>query len=262
MVQFAGPMDAVPPKPALDRPSEIGLSPKRVAIGLILIGAFLFTAQAFVLVMKYGFDREYLFGLAAKFHLNKEMNVPTVTSTLILVGCAAMLSVNALLSPKGRRAAWWLLAAVFLFLGYDESMQIHEMLSGSVHRTFQADWVPAFAWVLPYGAAIIVLAVVLLPWFLALDRASQISFFLAGVIYVGGALGIELLEGMSFSSIDQSLSVEGLRAANHSLPHELLTTTQECMEYIGSAFFLYLLVKRVGGLRLVPGPGLLPQAAS
>lgn len=241
----------------------LSITPQSAAKMLILLGAFLLAAHSCVLILKYGFGYDYLRGFADKFHLNKEANLPTMASSLILMLASALLAYTAANTPKrARPGVWWMLAAVFLFLSIDETVQIHELLSEPTHNAVQADWLPPFAWVLPYGVAALFLGVLTLPWFLKLDRTSQIRFFIAGCIYVGGALGVELLEGVSLQRIDPTLSPEALAAANQHLSHELLTSLQECMEYVGSAYFLYALVRRLGGLHLAAGAPAMPQAAS
>jgi hypothetical protein len=223
------------------------ITPKRLALVLVGVGLFLLAAHCGVMVAKHGYDHPYVGGLGPMFNMGNEMNVPTLASTLVLVTCGAMLAYTAAVAvgtPWDRRS-WALLAFIFIFLGFDENISIHEGLISPVNNMINADWVPAFAWVLPYGLAVIVLGVVMLPWFLKLDRPTQIRFVIAGVVYVGGALGVEILESVNFTSSDETLA-----AVKASLSNDILVTTQESMEFGGAAFFLWALVKRLGGIRI------------
>jgi hypothetical protein len=151
------------------------------------------------------------------------------------------------------RFAWFLLAAVFLFLGVDEATMIHEFASAPTREVLNASWVPHLAWVLPYGAAMIVLAVVLLPWFLKLDRSSQIRFVAAGFLFVLGAIGFELLESAQMRDI----LAENPDTVIEELQHPVVDTLilfEESLELIGLGVFLHALVSRIGGFTFRPGP--------
>ncbi|MEZ6001842.1 hypothetical protein [Hyphomonas sp.] len=231
---------------------SLHISARDVALALVIVGVPLLLAHVFVLTMNFGFGHSYLFGLAEKFNLNDEMNIPTLVATLELLACGVMLAANARFRPGGRGQAsgWWVLCAIFVFLGFDENASLHEMTSGPTANLLQADWVPEYAWMIPYGLALLIVAAVLLPWFLKIDRASQIRFVVAGTIFVAGALGIEILESANVSTADFEMTADGPALADVSLSLAVLTTVQECMEYIGAGYFLYALVLRLDGLTI------------
>lgn len=243
-------------------PGSLHITARSIALGLTIVGVPLLLAHVFVLTMNFGFGRGYLFGLAEKFNLNDEMNFPTLVATLELLACSAMLAANAYFRPGGRKqaAGWWVMCAIFAFLAFDENIGLHEMTSGPTSQLLQADWVPEYAWMLPYSVALLIAASVLLPWFLKVDRASQIRFVIGGAIFVSGALGIEILESANVSGAGPDVLADGIALADVSLGHALLTTAQECMEYIGAGYFLYALVLRLGGLTLGVAPARETQA--
>lgn len=244
------------PQSAAHAATELHISPRHVGRGLFLIGGVLLSAHVFVLVMNFGFGRDYLWGLAEKFNVNKEMNFPTLVATIELLACGALLAVNAHFRPGSLEQVpgWWILCAIFVFLGFDENIGLHEMTSGPTSQLLQAEWVPEYAWMIPYSVALVIAAAVLLPWFLKIERSSQIRFVVAGSIFVSGALGIEILESANFSAADPELLAGGEKLADISLRQATLTTAQECMEYVGAGYFLYALILRLGGLTLCVAP--------
>ncbi|KCZ49454.1 hypothetical protein [Hyphomonas pacifica] len=237
--------------PQAGRSPALSLSPKQLAWALVGIGLFLLMAHAAVLFLKYRLGYDYVMGLAPMFSLDEEANVPTLVSALVLLSCSVALALTAC-SAAGTRMArgWWVLSAAFLFLAFDENAQIHETLSVITGIVVQTSWMPAFPWILLYGLAVVALGIVLLPWFLKLDRGTQIRFAIAGTIYVGGALGMEVMESALYQMTDPTLSAEGWERLNSSLGFTLMTSLQECLEYGGAAYFLYVLVKRLGAIRL------------
>ncbi|KCZ49455.1 hypothetical protein [Hyphomonas pacifica] len=230
------------------------ITPKGVAWTLTGIGLLALLPHIGVLVMKHVFGKPYLGGMANMFHLNEEHNVPTLIAVFLLMTCAAALAYTASTLPaKSRdRAGWLVMALVFAFMAFDESVQIHELTSQPINDMFNAEILQPFGWVLPYGFALIVLGLVLAPWFFRLDRASQIRFIIAGTIFVGGALGIEIIEGAHYRSLGEELNPELYTKVNQTLAHDLLWTLQESMEYIGAGYFLYAIIKRLGGIQMAP----------
>lgn len=240
----------------MQRPTDTGsvhVSGRWVAATLLGLISGLILIQCGLLVLVHIFDRPYVFGLVNAFDFGGEGNITALVSTLLMIACACMLAFTGAMTGKGDgRLAWFLLAGVFLFLGVDEATMIHEFASAPTRAVLHASWVPQLAWVLPYGAAMIGLAVVLLPWFLKLDRPSQIRFFAAGALFVAGAIGFELIESVQMRAI----LAEDPDTVMAELQHPVIDTVilfEESLELIGLGIFLHALVGRIGGLTLRPG---------
>ena len=99
------------------------------------------------------------------------------------------------------------MAWVFLFLGVDEGAQIHEkfvqvtkrLLEGTVGDRF-GGWFH-YAWVIPYALAMIVLAAYLFRWFMGLSPILQKRLVLSGIVYVFGAMFMEMAGGKLVGSL-------------------------------------------------------------
>lgn len=235
---------------AADR-QTVGISPRGVAKALVLLIGGLIVIQSGLLTLVWGFGKTYVFGLVDMFDFGGEDNVTAYFQSLLLLSCSMVLALTASLSRPALkdRLPWGVLSGVFLFLAVDEATMIHEFVSAPMREMFHASWLPQLAWVVPYFGGLVVLAATLLPWFLRLDRPSQIRFALAGFLYVLGAVGFELLE---------SKQVEGILAAQPDLDLATLQNRtvdfiilfEESLEMIGSGLFLYALVERLGGLTI------------
>lgn len=236
--------DPSPPQAVRVTPGSVAQCLSGLVLGLILI-------QCCLLVLVHMFDRPYVFGLVDAFDFGGENNITALVSTLLMMVCALMLAFSgAVAAPPLKRLPWFLLACVFVFLGIDEATMIHEYASAPVRALIGEDRVPHLAWVLPYGAAMLLLGAVLLPWFLKLDRQVQIRFVLAGGLFVLGAIGFELAESQVVQAILANHPDTDLAELQHPTV-DLLILFEESLEMIGLSLFLHTLVDRMGGFALL-----------
>ena len=84
------------------------------------------------------------------------------------------------------------------YASLDEALSFHEGLSIPVRDALDVSGVLYFAWVIPYGIAVLILGAACLRFVLRLDRATRNLFIVAGALYVGGAVGFELIGGWLF----------------------------------------------------------------
>lgn len=157
--------------------------------------------------------------------LDLEANLPTFFNVaLFFIGAILFYMHGKTVTGSGRRG-WYTMAGVFCFLGVDEGSQIHEKfmlvtlrLLNHGHQT-QVDmgWF-YYAWVLPYGIAGIALVLVLSRWLLNLDAALRLRLVISGIVYVFGAVFMEMFSGKIAESLDAAtFTAQQLR----SLPCEI-----------------------------------------
>lgn len=160
------------------------------------------------------------------FDLSREMNIPTWYSVVQLFATACALMVAALLQKKiGSRSSvgWWGLVVIFAYMSMDEATDTH-----GLWRTGFSDYVipgtnhAAFAWIIPGVVIVGAVGLVYLRWLFSLPRRTAILFFVAGAVFVTGALVFEgigaFLADASFfnpsylvaSTIEESLEIYGI----------------------------------------------------
>lgn len=175
-------------------------------------------------LLMYGGHMAYGHFLHLLLSFNLERNLPTFFS-----GCLFLL--NALLFyGKGaaarawsrERVVWLLLAVLCLFLAADELFMIHEKLVRPVRQALDLGGLLYFSWVVVYGAAVLVLAALLLPFWWSMPARQRIIYLAGAVVYLFGALGVEMLGG-------RHLEMHGGR----NFAYFLLFTAEESMEIAG-----------------------------
>lgn len=203
---------------------------------LLLLLAFLLLANlASVLAELYGeFDDDYK--LIALFDFGAEKNVPTIYSSFALILCAALLGMIAVAHKQLGASClpWFGLTAVFLYLAIDEGASLHERLTLPLRESFSTSGVLYFAWVIPYAAAIGVLALIYSRFLLRLPRQTMFLFLAAGLIFVSGAIGLEMVGG-------RWADLHG----NKDLIYSLIVTCEEFLEMLGIVIFIYALVSYI-----------------
>ncbi len=145
---------------------------------------------------RYGLGRDL--AVPRLLNLDEEWNVPTYLSALMLT-TGTWVSMR--IGQRRRRGRdkesmlWFVLAAGLYYFAIDEVVQIHERLTVPMRDLLGLSGVFYFGWVVP---AIIVVAASLpicIRFVRQLDVAMRSLFVGAAVLYVGGALGVELVGG-------------------------------------------------------------------
>lgn len=182
--------------------------------------------------------------------LDGEMNVPAWYATITLLACSVLLWVIAAV----RRAIndpWWRhwrgLGFVFVYVSLDEAISIHERLIEPLQAWLGLGGLLYWPWVIAGAVAVAVLGAVYLKFLLALPRETGRWFATAAALFVGGALGVEMIAASW---------VEGHGQRN--IPYILMFTAEETLEMLGVAVFIYALLRylerEVGRVQLAFAP--------
>lgn len=177
---------------------RVVVRPGRVTFWLSLTAVGLGIAHLFVVYLRRVHDLDVVMGLSKLFDFYHENNFPSYFAALLLLGAAALLAViGTSSSPEFRRFRFWwlLLALVFAFLSCDELLALHERLMLPTRQSLHTTGLLYAAWIIPYGAALLVLAVFYLRWFMNLPVATRWRFLTSAGLFLMGAIVLEALSG-------------------------------------------------------------------
>jgi hypothetical protein len=179
-------------------------------------------------------SRPDLLGLVRQFALDGEANIPTWYQSTALLICSALLAIIAACKRAGRdpfTLHWKAMAIIFLFLSIDETALLHDMINEVVRKS-GVHIVGAFyyVWVIPFGLFVLIFLISYLRFLVHLPPKIRRMFIAAGAIYVVGALGMEVLEGLYRSTYWKK-----------DLPYMLMSTFEETLEMTGIVIFIYAL---------------------
>jgi hypothetical protein len=223
------------------------IDPKKVAIAFLSVVAVLTVINSVLLFFYFYLDDDELYGLIDYFDFDIEGNVPTLYSAFAVLLCSALLALIARVNwhqPDGKRWYWLGLSILFLFLALDEGTAIHEMIGSYLEDYFDATGSFYFLWVLPYGIATLVLGITFLRFVWNLPPDTRRRFIIAGSVFLGGALGVEIFGAREA----EEYGVE-------TITYCVLYTIEEVMEMVGIIIFMYALLSYLAdefdGLTLV-----------
>lgn len=167
-------------------------------------------------------------------NVDMEQSLPTLYSTvMILVGALLCAGI-----AHGRRRQgtsdvrhWAALSLIFGLLAIDEFASLHEQFGPPFRRWLDIEGGPLrWAWVVPAIVAVTVFVVVFGRFLGRLPRSTRRGLWTAGVLFVSGAIGMEMLAAAS-SLLDKT-----------DILYVLSTTVEETLEMLGIAVFLYTLL--------------------
>lgn len=193
-----------------------------VTIGLVALGASTLLVER---LEPDGFwAREFRDSWVRLFSLDREGNVPTWFSSLLLASCALLAGLRSRSEPW--RGHWRVLAIAFLALSMDEAAAIHEMSLKPIRAVFDPRSLLYYVWIVP--AAGLLLAAV--PFFWSFLRALAPSvrrrMVLGAAVLATGSLGVEAVTGLLMDRYGP-----GLR-------YELTTIVEEGLEMLGMTLML------------------------
>lgn len=212
----------------------INFSKRVITRSLIVIVILLHIASAFAVWLHHNVSNFPLRNFYIKvFWVSNEGNIPTWYSACALLFCALLLSVVSFLKRQNRDPYFWNwvgLSTIFALMSLDEATSIHEEISYFLHRTFNTTGIFYYAWIIPGIAFILIFGIIYLKFTLNLHKRTKYFFMVAFFIYVGGALGLEIVEGAYKYEYGPSLTLN------------IIETIEEVLEMSGIIIFIYALL--------------------
>lgn len=215
----------------------IKIEPQKTTSIAILITIGLILANMVGLIAKHLLGFSGAVEVIKMFDLDHEKNLPTFFSSLLMMFCAGLLYLIAMVQKDHNRrfARWNLLAAIMTFLAVDEFCAIHEQLIKPLRAALHTSGIFYYAWIIPYGALLLILILLYIPFFRSLPSKTRRLFFASGLMYVLGAIGFEALGGIYLAH----------NAETKDLGFGILYTIEESLEMFGTVIFQYALMSYV-----------------
>ncbi len=225
------------------RERTIAVRPSLIVAMLASIALVLILLSLGTQVARYVLNHDHVYGILPiserLFHVDYEFNIPTLFSVFLLSFCLLMLTYITILKfhdGDRDRYRWMVLAMGFLYLAVDESWSIHEsfvesgrwLLGGNDHGVFY------YAWVVPALLALTVVGLLFIGFVSRLPAHIRLLSLAAGCMYIGGAIGLEML-GARYDESHGSLN----------MTYQLFLHAEEGLEMVGVIVFNFALLRYV-----------------
>lgn len=209
------------------------MSPKRSAQFLIFIVLGLTIASISGQFLKY-YGYSHSPELIEKLNVDGEYTIPSLFSSFSLLFCSVILGmISRKKWQQNDKYIWkWIgLSVIFFYLALDETISLHEQLIHPLRDALNTTGIFYYAWVIPGLALVFIVAFIYWQFLFALPEKIKYLFFLAGIFYVGGGIGMEMVGGYHAYLYDTDNFV-----------YKILTTIEELFEMLGIVVFIYALL--------------------
>ncbi|MEZ0493719.1 thiol reductant ABC exporter subunit CydD [Kineococcus sp. TBRC 1896] len=212
---------------------EVTVRPRQLLLVLLgVIVALSGISYAFLLLtVGFGVDAGVVVSARKFFDVNAETNLPSWFSAVLLtVTGLVTFEVGRRAYVEGRRWRWhWMvLGAGFCYLSLDELVALHEKLVEPMTAVVGDSGVFKYAWVAAALPAVLLVALFYVRFLLALPRRTAALVLLAGALYVGGSVGLEMVAN---ALSDMGFDEQGLLLGT-------MQAVEEACEMTGPALFL------------------------
>jgi hypothetical protein len=219
--------------------NKIILDPSAVARALGAVAVLLVLASIAGQLTKYLTGHDQVYGLVRLFYVDEEQNIPTLFSVFLLSFAALLLTVITVFKKRDRApdvSGWAVLSAGFMCMAVDESWSFHERLVTPVRKLLGDDALGIFyfAWVVPGIVVVLGLALFFLGFLRRLPPRTAFLFVVSGALFVGGAVGFELIGGYYAKA-----------NGAENLTYSMIATVEESLEMSGVIVFIYALLKYI-----------------
>jgi hypothetical protein len=227
--------------------------PRKILWVLGLIVSTLIMAHLASQVLKYHYGYYTQIGLERLLNLDGENNIPSWYASSTLLLCSGVLafiwSLRRQQSDPDARY-WCILAAIFLYLSIDEAASIHETvvehIIWRIWPTLDTRGYSHYPWVFAGAAFVLIVGLSFLRFLFRLPSRTRLGFVVSGLVFVGGALGIDILE----ANHDD-------RYGRQTFGFAMFVAAEEGMEMIGVLIYLQTLFVYI--FSCVPDTPVLPR---
>jgi hypothetical protein len=129
---------------------------------------------------------------------------------------------------------WKILSFIFLYLSLDEAFQIHEKFVDPLRSLLNATGVLFFTWIVPFGFLVGIFLLSYSKFLFHLPASTKKMFVAASILYIGGALGVEMLGGYLASTVGMQ-----------TIPYLITATVEEFLEMLGIVVLIHALISYI-----------------
>lgn len=215
------------------------IRPERAGLILELIAVFYSLLSLAMELVKYLTQNEKALRWIPLLDVDHELSLPTIYSVQLLFVLVILLVIISKIKHNQKdqfRYYWTILSFGFFLMTLDEGASIHELIVMPI-RNWIGEKLPGFLlfnWVIPGMLLVGILIFILWKFFQSLPQRTKKYCFISAVVYLFGALGMEMVGGYY-------ADLYGIK----NLTYNIIVTVEEFLEMSGLVTFIYTLLDYV-----------------
>ena len=214
----------------------INIFPRQITKLLICVVLALTIIHCAFLFIEYGLGFSKISHIGTIFDFEYDSNLTTWYSSITLLACSLLLAIIAIAKKRDQdrySVHWKILAVIFAIMSLDEVAMLHERAGNLIDILSPVEYTGwlNYQWVLLGIPLTAIIAIAYLRFIVHLPAKTRNLFILAGALFVGGALGLEILAGYQ----------DSLNTSSNFL-YKLFTTIEELWEKLGVLVFIHALL--------------------
>lgn len=220
---------------------EIQLSARKAALFLVVCVAVLSVLHLLSKYLAYNMSMSrFALDLLLKFDMGAENSIPTWFSVLLLfsAGMLTLLVAGSKLRSKDKfRLHWLFLGLMLIYMSADEAAELHEIgsrLKLTERLGIESSYF-SFSWVAPAIVLVLIIVTLFFRFWLSLPNKIKLLFALSAVIFVSGAIGVEMF------SADYSHTY----GRSNFMYRGVLALIEEGMEKLGITLLVFSLLEYI-----------------
>ncbi len=161
--------------------------------------ASLFAAHLIAGLVHHFSNADSAGGLVDAFDMNLENSVTTWSAALILATAAGLCGLTAWASRRANDDSWrkWMfIAGIITVLSIEEVADLHGYWGTRLQDQLETTGPLRYAWIMPAAVLVVIVAGTLARFVFGLDRPLRIAILTGGAMYVGAAIGLEVIHGV------------------------------------------------------------------
>lgn len=209
--------------------ASISLSPRQVGLTLGSIITFFILAALAGQVARWFFGADDAASLMRWIDVEGEKNPPALFAGLQLLLAAAVAWITARCdSVQSRKRGWFVLSLGMAWMAFDEVFFMHERLIEPTKAIIGTENLGplTYAWVVPAIIIVAAFAVYFAGFLRRLPAPVRNRLLLAGGVFVGGAIGLEMVGGWYWST------------QGNDFTQSLIVIVEEALEFSGICLFI------------------------
>jgi len=214
------------------RKLHITITPRLILRLCLYCFGILLCLNFLMLIARFGFGHDHVLGFASLFSFNVERNIPMAYTFLLFVLASSICMLAANIERKGT-SRWAFLGIVFLILGIDEFVSIHERFSEPVRELLSTSGFFHYAWIIPYSVIVVVLFLILFGWLRNLPKYLRAGMLVSALTYLSGVFLMEGIGGWYSGGVPE----------RKDLVYYLMVSLEESLEILGLTIFIYVVSK-------------------